>query len=416
LPILRKPIDFETTFGTYHVNELIGEGGAGRVYGGTGIDGSPIAVKLLAKERASTENRRRFKNELSFLLRNKHRNIVAVIDHGLLHNSGFGGPFYVMRRYKSSLRDLIKDGIAPDLILPFFLQILDGVEAAHLLGVVHRDLKPENILYEAETKTLAIADFGIASFTETLLATPVETAVGKRLANFAYAAPEQRSTGKDVSTAADIYALGLMLNEMFTGDIPHGNNYSLIGKVAKQWGFLDAIVEKMLQQSPADRYASMAEVKGAIGRYQAEAISLQRISEIDGTVIKVGEIDEPLALTPPKLIDFDWNRGQLTLILDRPVTDNWVQALYRMANYGSIAGKSPESFVFRGNKAMVQAEDYQVQTMINNFKNWLPTATQTLRRQLEQKAQKQESEMREHLRRERESEEQRLRVFSQIKI
>jgi len=51
-----------------------------------------------------------------------------------------------MRRYTSSLRDLIKDGIALDSVLPFFLQILDGVEAAHLVGVVHRDLKPENIL------------------------------------------------------------------------------------------------------------------------------------------------------------------------------------------------------------------------------------------------------------------------------
>jgi len=244
----------------------------------------------------------------------------------------------------------------------------------------------------------------------------VETAAGKRLANFVYAAPEQRSAGKDVSTAADIYALGLMLNEMFTRVVPHGTNYRLIGKVAKEWGFLDAIVERMLRQSPADRYASITDVKGAIGRYQAEAISLQRLSEIDGTVIKVGEIDEPLAITPPKLIGFDWNRGQLTLILDQPITDNWVQALYRMGSYGSIAGKTPESFVFRGNKAMVQAEEYQVQTMINNFKNWLPTATQTLRNQLEHNARMKAANARKNLFLEREAEEQRLRVLAQIKI
>ena len=86
-----------------------------------------------------------------------------------------------MRRYQSSLRPLMQERISPDGVLPLFSQILDGVEVAHLQGVVHRDLKPENILYDRDSQTLAIADFGIARFTEDLLATRVETASAQRL-------------------------------------------------------------------------------------------------------------------------------------------------------------------------------------------------------------------------------------------
>ena len=64
----------------------------------------------------------------------------------------------------------------------------------------------------------------------------------------------------------------------------------------------------------------MADVKGLIQRYKAEAVSLQRLSEIDGTVIKSAQVDEPLAETPPKLMDADWDGANLTLLLDRPLT------------------------------------------------------------------------------------------------
>ncbi len=159
---LKKPVTFETTFGVYSVDELLGEGGAGRVYGGAGPDGTPVAVKVLAAERASADKRGRFKNEISFLARNKHRNIVTVIDHGVARGGAIEGPFYVMRRYQGSLRHLVQGSISPDDVLLLFSQILDGVEAAHLQNVVHRDLKPENILYDRDSGTLAIADFGIA--------------------------------------------------------------------------------------------------------------------------------------------------------------------------------------------------------------------------------------------------------------
>jgi serine/threonine protein kinase len=413
---LKKPISFETTFGTYVVDELLGEGGAGRVYGGVGIDGTPIALKILAKERATADRRARFKNEISFLARNTHRNIVTVIDHGVANDGEVGGAFYVMRRYHANLRDLMKTGIAADHVMAFFSQVLDGVEAAHLLGVVHRDLKPENILYNKDSNILAVADFGVARFTEDLLATTVETGPSQRLANFEYAAPEQRIPGKQVGATADIHALGLMLNEMFTGLVPHRTQYRLIGQVSNGHAFLDEIIAQMLRQTPGDRPRSIADLKGLIQKHQSEAVSLQRLSQINGTVIKSDQIDVPLAETPPRLVNADWNRGQLVLTLDRPVTPQWINALHQMSGYSSVMGKPPQVFSFHGNQAVVGAQEHEVQMVIDNFKTWLPMASRTLKSLLEQAAQKLEFEKREELRLERKAEEQRLRVLRQIKI
>ena len=412
---LSKPISFETAFGVYRVDELLGEGGAGRVYGGIDLDETPIALKVLAPDRATADKRRRFKNETAFLARNKHQNIVTVIDHGIANSGGIVGPFYVMRRYEASLRNIMLRGIPSEQVLRLFSQILDGVEAAHLQGVVHRDLKPENILHDAKSNTLAIADFGTARFTEDQLATTVETGPSQRLANFQYAAPEQRAPGKQVLATADIFALGLILNEMFTGAVPQGTEYRLIGQVAKE-GFLDAIVAAMLRQAPEERPKSIAEIKTLIQRHQSEAVSLQKLSQIEGTVIKANEIDEPLALTPPRLVDADWNTGVLTLTLDRAVTPKWIEALHQMGSFSSVLGKPPQVFNFRGNQATVSAPEHEVQMLIDNFKVWLPTATRTLKSLLEQEAQRQDTARREQLHRQQEAEEQRLRVMRRIKI
>jgi len=320
-----------------------------------------------------------------------------------------------MPRYDGNLRDLMNARIEPQAVLPLFSQMLDGVETAHLQGVVHRDLKPENILWRRNPNTLAVADFGIARFTEELLATAVETGPSQRLANFQYAAPEQHAPGQSVKATADIYALGLILNEMFTGVVPHGTDYRLIGRGAKEQGFLDDIVAKMLRQAPEERPPSIADVKALIQKYQSEAVSLQRLSAISGTVIKASEIDEPLALEPPKLIDADWNQGQLTLTLDRPVTPDWIRALQGI-NATFLMGKDPRAFTFRGDHAIIDAREHEVQQLINYFKAWLPAASSNLRGLLEQAAQRQESARREQLKRERENEEQRLRIRRNTKI
>jgi|ERR1019366_1787460 serine/threonine protein kinase len=413
---LNKKLTFETTFGLYVVDELLGEGGAGRVYGGVGPDATAVALKVLTEERASSDKRRRFKNEIAFLSRNKHPNVVPVIDHGVSRGQEVNGPFYVMPRYDGSLRDVMRETSSPEQILSRFSQILDGVEALHLQQVVHRDLKPENILYDRGKSRLAIADFGIAQFSEDLVATLVETGPTQRLANFQYAAPEQRTPGRTITSQADIYALGLILNEMFTGTVPHGTQYRLIANAAEEFAFLDPLVARMLAQTPSERPSTIAELKASIQRYQAEAVSLQRLSKLDGTVIRADQIDEPLAEDPPSLIGATWDRGQLTLTLDRPVTPAWVQALHNMSSYSSVMGKSPQVFSFNGTQATVSAAENQVQPIIDHFKSWLPIATRTLKQRLEADAQQRMAQQRENLRREREEEEMRLRVTRNIRI
>ena len=102
---------------------------------------------------------------------------------------------------------LLSQGIQPEKALMYFSQLLDGVVAAQLLEVVHRDLKPENILFDERNNKLLVTDFGIAQFKEEDLYTAVETKETDRLANFQYAAPEQRIRGGKVDHRAVILLL-----------------------------------------------------------------------------------------------------------------------------------------------------------------------------------------------------------------
>ena len=215
-----KQIEFVTTFSKFVSTRLLGEGGSGYVYEVKDENEQKFAVKLLKKQGVTTDKRKRFKNEIVFCQRSSHPNIISVIDSGIFFDDGVAVPFYVMPFYDFSLRNLISTGIKPEVIIRLFSQLLDGADAAHLQGIVHRDLKPENILYKPADAKLVLADFGIARFTEEELYTAVETKAQDRLANFLYAAPEQRVRGKNVDNRADIYAIGLILNEMFTHEVP----------------------------------------------------------------------------------------------------------------------------------------------------------------------------------------------------
>jgi serine/threonine protein kinase len=101
----------------------------------------------------------------------------------------------------------------------------------------------------------------------------VETKDGSRLANFQYAAPEQRSRGGEIDHRTDLYPLGLILNEMFTGHVPEGADPPTIASVAPAYAYLDAIVRRSMQHDKAHRYTSVAEMRSAIRRDDASDIS-----------------------------------------------------------------------------------------------------------------------------------------------
>ena len=186
----KAPNVFETLSDTYAVTGVVGEGGSGRVFTAKDSAGAAYALKCLFPNLVTTQKRKRFKNEIDFCSKQRHPNLIQVIDAGLAEWDGVKVPFYVMPLLPATLRKLCEQKIPPARVLPLFSQVLDGVEAAHKLGVTHRDVKPENVLYDPEHDRLVIADFGIAHFEEEIIATAVETKAADKLLNIRYSAPE----------------------------------------------------------------------------------------------------------------------------------------------------------------------------------------------------------------------------------
>src|ERR1039458_6613075 len=329
-------IVFETATNTYTADSTIGDGGCGTVYRVTDSDGEVFAVKLLRN--ASSVKRKRFKNELGFCRRNQHERIIKVLDDGLLKDGSERLPFYVMPLYELTLRKLMNAQLLHSDILPLFSDILDGVEAAHLLKVIHRDLKPENLLVATPSRRVVVADFGVAHFEEDDLLTAVETRAADRLANYRYSAPEQRAPGRDVDARADIFALGLILNEMFTGEVPQGSGHKQIGSVAPKFGYLDAMVERMIRQNPADRPSSLTSVKDELLTSGAEFITRQKLDAVRNTVIPTASPDDPLGGMDVKATGFSYVPGLLTFQLEPAPPPGWVHALVTLGDYQGYGG------------------------------------------------------------------------------
>lgn len=406
---------FSTAFSKYTARSVIGEGGSGRVYECSDKEGVAYAVKVLSAERLTTEKLKRFRNEIGFLYRAQHKNIVPILDHGLHFHETTSVPFYVMKRLAGSLRSQMGASLGHEEKLRIFGQILDGVECAHLLGAVHRDLKPENILVDSSGMPL-IADFGIARICEEALVTQVDTAPHTRLANFHYAAPEQKAKNADVDERADIYALGLILNEMFTGVVPQGTGFRRVSDVSADYTFVDLLVEEMINQEPSRRPRTVSAVKGLLERRRADYVSSQKLSALKQTVIPVDEIDDPLAIDPVNVTNAQWKDGYLTLTLDRAVTAAWVDALRGIGNYSAVHGAGPDSFRFSGTHARVPVQSHSAQDVINHFKDWLPKATLKLKHNLQTEMAKERNKREAKLRAEQEKEEQYQRVNQSLKI
>ncbi len=415
--LLKNPVVFNTTFAQYTSTEIIGEGGAGRIYKATDDAGSVYAIKLLTAAKPNSETMKRFKNEVQFCSKHDHKNIIKVVDHGVLPDGNKLAPFYVMPLYTASLRDLLGAKIPHDKVLPYFSQLLDGVEAAHLYGVTHRDLKPENVLYDESRDLLLVADFGIAYFEEEAIYTAVQTKESQRLANFQYAATEQRGRGATKDHHADIYALGLILNEMFTGVLAHGTGYVTVKSVAAEYAYLDEIVSQMLRQSPNERLDSIAAIKGQLQGRKLDFVTLQRISELKKTVVSTSEIDDPLVVNPPELIDGDYQRGALILYLSRPVNDRWVSEIRNMrASFESMMGKGPERFRFSGDTVTVPAREDEAQQIVDYFKTWLPIANRQYAERIRREKQEEEEQQRRERQKEIEELERQQRVRARLKI
>lgn len=277
--------------GPYELERRLGQGGMGTVYLARRRDefDQKAAIKLIQRGMDSDDLLRRFRNERQILARLEHASIARLLDGGTADD---GRPYFVMeyvdgepvdrycRRLDLSLRAR----------LDLFRQICAAVHFSHQHLVVHRDLKPSNILVSYQDGAPKLLDFGIAKL---LQPDPgdLTTLPGQRPMTFRYASPEQVQEDH-ITTASDIYSLGILLYELLTDRHPQGlDDLSDLSKREIQRriceedpakpsavdgpfgsrlrGDLDAILLKVLRKEPTQRYGSVVELSEDIQRFQS---------------------------------------------------------------------------------------------------------------------------------------------------
>lgn len=278
--------------GPYRIRAVLGEGGMGIVY--RAEQDTPrreVALKLMRPELLAAASLRRFRHEAEVLGQLRHPAIVPVYDSGTAVVDGREIPFLAMERVEGpSLLDYACVRTANALPtrnrLELFRRICDGVHHAHVHGVVHRDLKPANILVTktGEGAQPRILDFGIAKVIDADAARTLLTEGGQILGTIPYMSPEQltgESAGVDMR--ADVYALGVILYELLSGDLPYdlrekglveavrsidGEDPLPLGNRDRTLrGDLETIAAKALERNPVRRYQSAAELASDVSRF-----------------------------------------------------------------------------------------------------------------------------------------------------
>jgi hypothetical protein len=246
-----------TTIAGKQLVERIGAGGMGTVYRARAAD-SDVAIKVLrpglGAERAAMLAR--FAREAEAMRRLAHPRVVRFLDHGEDGDAAFIVTELVEGQDLAARLAAGRMTLAE--IVDVFGQVCDGVAAAHAAGIVHRDLKPANIL--VGTDGVKVADFGLAQLGADV-AIPTLTRTNVAMGTFHYLAPEQRKDAKSVDHRADIWALGVIFYEMFTGELPLGSfaSPSALGPPGCDRR-VDAIVRRALAPDPAARYANASEL------------------------------------------------------------------------------------------------------------------------------------------------------------
>lgn len=279
----------ETLSNRYRMVARVAGGGMGEVYRGHDLLlDRTVAVKVLQPNLASDpELVARFKAEARAAARLTHSNVVGVYDWG----SEDEHTYYMVMEYVSGtdLRDVLvtRSSIETAPALEIAIGVCDALAAAHAGGLVHRDVKPENVLI-SRTGTVKVADFGIAAVADAERTSPGGSIPG----TLRYLSPEQAS-GREATTASDIWAAGALLSELITGMPPlQGAGADLIRRRATEPPVppsalaanvpprVDAIVMKACAVSPAERFASASEMGAALRRASGEIAPAPPLEEL----------------------------------------------------------------------------------------------------------------------------------------
>jgi DNA-binding response OmpR family regulator len=250
----------------YRLERLLGTGATATVFEAEDIElRERVAIKIF-NQSEDEDALARFKRELSVSRQMVHPNIVRVYELG----SHEGMRYFTMELLEGvDLRTRMVAKPPFVALLDYLLQACTGLQAAHDRGVVHRDIKPENF-FVTTSDVLKIMDFGIAKRAASTSVTVVGTMAGTP----AYIAPEQITGFSSVTSAADLYSLGVIAYEMFTRSLPfdHEDTYPLmmmhIGDEPEPArkrnpaipSDLEGVIAKLMAKKPEDRFKTASEV------------------------------------------------------------------------------------------------------------------------------------------------------------
>lgn len=264
-----SPEEIAGKFPLFEILECLGRGGMGVVYKARQKSlNRLVAIKILAPERERDARfAERFAREAELLAKLSHPHIVTIHDFGET-----GGLYYLVMEFVDgvNLRDLLRDGkLEPKQALAIVPEICDALQFAHEHGIVHRDIKPENILLDRHGR-VKVADFGLAKLIGASadvapggVESPAHgdlTEAGKVMGTPSYMAPEQSAHPGEVDHRADIYALGVVLYQMLTGELP-GERLEAPSKKVQIDVRIDEIVLRALEKKPELRYQTAGEFR-----------------------------------------------------------------------------------------------------------------------------------------------------------
>lgn len=326
--------------GPYRLLELLGEGGMGSVFIASRDDQEferLVAIKLIRRGLESTETRRRIQQERQILAGLEHPNIARLYEGGTTES---GQPFLVMELVEGLPIDQFCDRhrLPIEERLRLFAKVCDGVTFAHRNLVVHRDLKPANILV-TEDGTPKLLDFGIAKLLDTDHDSPsghqrsidiTRTGFGPRTP--AYSSPEQ-VRGDIVTTASDVYALGILLCQLLTGRGP----YSL--KTTSPHELERAILEQEPRLASETAVADRLDGGGVRGpsteeiaqglRLEPKALRKRLLGDLDAIVLTALRKDPAHRYNTPDALAEDLRRH----LDNRPVDAQRDSLAYRVGKF-----------------------------------------------------------------------------------
>jgi tRNA A-37 threonylcarbamoyl transferase component Bud32/MFS family permease len=265
-----SPAEVNEFFPHLEVLELSGAGGMGAVYKARQptLD-RVVALKIVQSPRGDEDPvfAERFAREARAMAKLDHPNIVTI------HESGEAGglPFLLMEYVDGvTLREAMANRLLTAVeALAVIPQVCDALDYAHRAGVIHRDIKPENILID-QTGRVKIADFGLAKLADPKNVTLTRTQ--QAMGTPHYMAPEQWERPNDVDHRADVYALGVVLYELLTGELPLGR-FALPSEKGKGDARLDQVVVRSLAKDPADRFQNAGQMKAALSGVKLAAFT-----------------------------------------------------------------------------------------------------------------------------------------------